>query len=145
MASLYVNKVIECGKLTADPELKMTTSGLSVVSFTIAVNRKIAKKGEQKIADFIRCIAWRGTAEFISKYFHKGSSIFVIGSIQTRSWDDNGKKRYETEVVVEEAQFVDSKAASTAPAENPTATQPYAESPKDVVFEEMSSDDELPF
>ena len=109
MANLNLNKVILGGRLTSDPELKQTQSGVSVCSFSIAVNRKVAKDQEQK-ADFINCVSWRKVAEFISNYFHRGSSICIVGNIQTRSWDDkNGNKRYATEVIVDEAMFVDSK------------------------------------
>ena len=131
MANLNLNKVILGGRLTADPELKQTPQGISVISFSIAVNRK----GKDAGTDFINCVAWRNTAEFISKYFKKGSSICVTGSIQTRSWEDNGAKRHATEVLCEEANFVDSKADN-----EPTfQTQ---ETPK---FEDVSNDDDLPF
>lgn len=109
MASLNLNKVVLAGRLTADVELKQTTNGNSVCSFNLSVNRRFSKEGEQK-ADFISCVAWRQTAEFISKYFKKGSSICITGEIQTRNWQDqNGEKKYATEVVVDEAMFVDSK------------------------------------
>ena len=117
MANFNLNKVILGGRLTSEPELKSTPSGVSVISFTVAVNRRFSKDGETQ-ADFIRVTAWRQTAEFISKYFHKGSSICISGSIQTRSWtDNNGQKRYETEVVADEAIFVDSKSDSAAQAQ----------------------------
>lgn len=138
MANLNLNKVIIGGRLTNDVELKQTPSGLSVCSFSVAVNRKT--NGDQK-ADFINCTAWRNTAEFISKYFHKGSSICVVGSLQTRSWEDqNGQKRSVTEVVVDEALFVDSKADGneSSPTYMPDAYKPN--------FEEVeSSDERLPF
>lgn len=109
MANFNLNKVILAGRLTSDVELKQTPSGVAVATFSIAVNRKFSKEGEQQ-ADFISCTAWRSSAEFISKYFRKGSSICIVGSIQTRSWkDSNGNKRYVTEVVADEAMFVESK------------------------------------
>ena len=109
-ANFNLNKVVLGGRLTADVELKQTPSGVSVCSFTLAINRRRTSNDEQQTADFINCVAWRGTAEFISKYFKKGSSICVCGAIQTRSWnDEKGQKRYATEVVVDEAMFVDSK------------------------------------
>lgn len=109
MSNLNLNKAILAGRLTADIELKQTPSGVSVCSFGLAVNRKYSKDNEQQ-TDFINCQAWRGTAEFISKYFKKGSAICIVGSIQTRTWtDQNGNKRYATEVVVDEAMFVDGK------------------------------------
>lgn len=104
-----MNKVILMGRLVADPELKQTPTDISVATFTIAVNRRFAKEGQQQ-ADFIRCTAWRQQAEFICKYFPKGSMICVIGNIQTRSWDDSeGNKRYSTDVVVDEAYFTGEK------------------------------------
>jgi single-strand DNA-binding protein len=105
MASL--NKVILIGHLTADPELKQTPSGVSVTSFSIGVTRKFARAGEQAQSDFISIVAWRTTAEFITKYFRKGNAICICGSIQTRTWTANdGSKRYITEVVADEATFV---------------------------------------
>lgn len=109
MSNLNLNKVILAGRLTSDVELKQTPSGVAVATFSLAVNRKFSKEGEQQ-ADFISCTAWRTTAEFISKYFRKGSALCIVGSIQTRSWSDqNGNKRYATEVVVDEAMFVESR------------------------------------
>ena len=138
MANLNFNKAILGGRLTADAELKQTPSGVSVCTFSIAVNRKGGKDAEQK-TDFINCVAWRNTAEFISKYFKKGSCILVVGNIQNRSWQDgNGIKRYATEVIVDEVNFVDSKGETS----NGGAT-PYS---ADVTaFEEMTADDDLPF
>lgn len=107
-----MNKVILMGRLTKDVEIRQTPNNLSVARFTIAVNRRFVKDGGQQ-ADFINCIAWRKTGEFISRYFQKGSMIAVVGSIQTRSWDGNdGKKQYATEVIVDEAYFTGSKAES---------------------------------
>lgn len=153
MANFNFNKAILGGRLTADPELKQTTSGISVCSFSLAVNRKFQKEGEQQV-DFINCVAWRNTAEFISRYFKKGSSLCIVGNIQTRSWtDNNGQKRFATEVIVDEASFVDGK-NDTQGAENtsegkymPNAySQPQmsfaAQSPQ---FEEIPNDESLPF
>lgn len=143
------NKVILVGNLTADPELKQTQSGISVTSFSIAVSRPFAARsaGEgQPQADFINVVAWRNTAEFVTKYFTKGRSILICGRLQTRSWtDQNGQKRYATEVVADEAQFVDRKPEGASPAAGSAAPAPYGASPKDVAFEEMSTDDDLPF
>ena len=143
MSNLNLNKVILGGRLTADVELKQTASGVSVCSFSLAVNRKYTRESEQQ-TDFISCVAWRGTAEFIAKYFRKGSSICVWGSIQTRSWQDStGNKKFATEVVVDEAMFVDSKngtqQADTAGAH---AYIPEAYTARDLKNE---SDDDLPF
>ncbi len=105
-----MNKAILMGRLTRDPEMRTTPQGTSVCSFSIAVNRRFAKEGQQQ-TDFINCVAWRQQAEFICKYFTKGSMIAVVGSIQTRTWDgQDGKKQYATEVVVDEAHFTGSKA-----------------------------------
>lgn len=107
-----MNKVILMGRLTKDVEIRQTPNNLSVARFTIAVNRRFEKDGGQQ-ADFINCIAWRKTGEFIARYFQKGSMIAIVGSIQTRSWDGNdGKKQYATEVIVDEAYFTGSKAES---------------------------------
>lgn len=106
------NKVILMGRLTAAPELKQTGSGTAVTSFTLAVDRKRSKEGEKK-TDFLTIVAWRQTAEFICKYFTKGSATIVCGELQTRSWKDaDGKNRYATEVVASEVSFVESKKAS---------------------------------
>ena len=106
-----MNKVILMGRLTRDPELRQTPTGVSVARFSIAVNRRFAGKDGQQQADFINCAAWRQTGEFICRYFQKGSMIAVVGSIQTSSWDDkDGKRQYSTEVVVDEAYFTGSRA-----------------------------------
>lgn len=103
------NKVILMGRLVSDPELKRTQSGASVTNFTIAVDRKY-RKDEEKQADFPTIIAWRQAAEFICKYFGKGSTILIEGELQTRSWtDQQGQKRYATEVVAHEVYFCEAK------------------------------------
>lgn len=108
-----MNKVILIGRLTKDPELRYTPSNIPVCRLTIAVDRRF-KSENQPTADFINCIAWRQQAEFISKYFEKGRRIAITGSIQTRTWDDQeGKKRYETEVVIDDVEFVESKKDSS--------------------------------
>ncbi len=139
MANFNFNKVILGGRLTAEPELRQTTSGTFVTSFVIAVNRRMSKTNE---VDFINCQAWGSTAEFICKFFRKGSSICVTGAIQVRSWkDQNNINRYATEVVVDEANFVDSKSdnatyqAESAPSFNESAPE----------FEEITGDQDLPF
>ena len=104
MSNLNLNKVILGGRLTADVELKQTPQGVSVTTFSIAVNRR----GKEAQTDFINCQAWRQTAETICKYFKKGSSICISGQIQVRSWtDQQGNKRYATEVIADEVYFVD--------------------------------------
>ncbi len=105
-----INEAILVGRLVADPELKSTQSGIAVVSFTVAVNRSYKNASGGYDADFINCVAWRNQAEFLSKYFGKGDKIGIIGSIQTRSYEDRaGMKRYATEVVADKIRFIDSK------------------------------------
>jgi single-strand DNA-binding protein len=140
MANFNLNKVILGGRISQDLELKQTPSGVYALTFSIAVNRKTGKEQEQQ-ADFINCVAWRNTAEFISRYFNKGSSICIVGEIQTRSWTDgNGNKRYATEVIVSEAYFVDGKGEQAQEKQAPELQTPQA--PK---FEEISNNDDLPF
>ncbi len=151
MANFNFNKVILGGRLTADPELRQNPSGIAVTTFTVAVNRRYSKNAEQQQTDFINVVAWRTNAEFISRYFKKGSSICVVGTIQTRSWtDQQGQKRYATEVVADEAHFVDAKGEGPAAGAAQYTPDSYsapsfsseAGAPK---FEEMSNDDDLPF
>ena len=109
-----MNKVILMGRLTKDVEMRQTPNGIAVARFAIAVNRRFKNANGEYDVDFINCIAWRKTGEFISRYFQKGSMIAVVGSIQTRSWDGNdGKKQYATEVIVDEAYFTGSKSESS--------------------------------
>lgn len=109
-----LNKVILMGRLTKDPELKYTSNtNTANCKFTLAVDRKFSKQGEEKQTDFINIVAWQKTAEFCSKYFVKGLKVAVVGRIENRSWDDaDGKKHYVTEVVAEEVHFADSKKES---------------------------------
>ncbi len=109
-----MNVVCLLGRLTQDPELRQTTNGTSVCSFSIAVNRQFASQDGTRQADFINCVAWRQTGEFISKYFQKGSMIGINGSIQTRQYQDKdtGKNRTAFEIVVSNAHFADSKGNS---------------------------------
>ena len=138
MSNLNLNKVILAGRLTSDVELKQTPSGVSVCTFFLAVNRKYQSNGQQQ-TDYISCKAWRGTAEFICKYFKKGSAICISGSIETRSWSDSSnQKHYATEVVADEAMFVDGKNDSQS-AEAPSFNY---EAPN---YEELNADDDIPF
>lgn len=116
-----MNKTILMGRLTKDPDTRYTqTTNTQVTSFTLAVNRRFAKEGEQQ-ADFINIVAWSKTAEFVSKYFKKGQQVGVIGRIQTRTWDDDqGQKHYVTEVIAEEVYFADSKREGQAETTNIT-------------------------
>ena len=108
-----LNCAVLMGRLVADPELRTTPNGISVTTFRIAVDRSYVRQGEERQADFIDVIAWRQTAEFVSKYFRKGSMIAVQGSIQTRMYEDkNGNKRKAVEIVADNASFCGSKAES---------------------------------
>ena len=102
-----MNKAILLGRLTRDPELRQTNSGIPVMSFTIAVDRRFRSQSGERQTDFISCQAWRQTAEFLAKHFQKGSRIAVVGSIQTGSYEKNGQTIYTTEVVVDEVHFAD--------------------------------------
>lgn len=113
-----LNFAVIMGRLTADPELKTTNSGLSVTSFCVAVDRRYQKDGERQ-TDFINVTAWRQTAEFVNRYFHKGSMIAVQGSIQTRNYEDkNGNKRTAVEIVADNVSFCGSKSESETTAQN---------------------------
>lgn len=105
-----MNKTILIGRMTKDPEQRTTGNGIPVTSFTIAVQRKFKDAEGNYPSDFINCVAWRGTAEFLSKHFAKGQRIGIVGSLQSRSFDDaQGNRRFVTEVVVDDAEFVESK------------------------------------
>lgn len=143
------NIAILSGRLTADPELKATPNGVSVCSFTIAVERRF-KQGEERQADFINIVAWRQTAEFISKYFSKGSMIGIEGAIQTRRYQDkDGNNRTAFEVVANNAQFMESKRSQGAEEGNSIPTHendPLVQfQGKLDSFEEISGDDDMPF
>ncbi len=134
-----MNKAILLGRLVNDPELRYTTTGTAVVSFTLAVDRRFQKQGEERQADFIKCIAWQKTAEFVANYFTKGQMMALSGSIQTRSWEDSeGVKRYATEVVADDVEFAESKKKSESATPKAPA-QPKAD------FEETEDNGDLPF
>ena len=142
-----MNKVVLVGRLARDPELRTTQSGTNVVSFTVACDRRFARQGEERQADFINCVAWNKTAEFIGRYFTKGMRIALDGRIQTRSYDDqNGTKRYITEVVAEDVEFAQSKNESggAAPAFSAPASVPQAPSADIDGFMPVEEED-LPF
>lgn len=129
-----INNVTIMGRLTREPELKTTGNGVEVTSFCVAVNRDYTKQGEEKQTDFINCVAWRKTATFITTYFKKGQMIAIVGSIQTRKYDDkDGKTRTATEVLVHNADFCGGK--------NDISSSQAEDSPD---FEEIT-DDDLPF
>ena len=151
MSNLNLNKVVLAGRLTTDPELKQTPSGVSVVRVNLAINRRRRNSdaNEQQQTDFITIVAWRQTAEFISKYFRKGSAMCVTGSIQTSTWtDQQGQKRYSTEVVIDDAMFVDSRnesgdmGGSDTYGAAPSYSSNVGSAPN---FEDHNTDDDLPF
>lgn len=142
-----LNKAILVGRLTKDPEIRSTASGISVCSFTVAINRRFVKQGEERQADFINCVAFRHTADFISRYFVKGSMISIDGSIQTRTWDDNeGKRHWVTEVIVNDAGFIGSKSDNPAQGGSSYQSDNVAEAPDlPNEFGPETTDDDLPF
>jgi single-strand DNA-binding protein len=145
-----MNKVILMGRLTRDPEVRYTsTNNTLVASFSLAVNRRFARQGEERQADFINITAWDKTGEFCSKYFKKGQQVGIIGRIQTRNYDDkDGKKVYVTEVVAEEAYFADSKREGEAMGNpfggNQMADAPFNANNAPSDFNQVT-DDDLPF
>ena len=144
------NLVVLTGRLTADPELKTTQSGVSVVSFCVAVQRQY-KSGEDPITDFINVVAWRHTAEFVTKYFHKGNMIGIEGSIQTRKYTDkDGNNRTAFEVLANNVQFVEGKRNSTdvnVETDSPDPLPALAENLQNAGFTQanISDDDDIPF
>jgi single-strand DNA-binding protein len=138
------------GRLTADPELKKTSQDISVCSFTVAVDRNFVKQGEERQADFIDVTAWRQQAEFVSRFFHKGSMIAVNGSIQTRNWEDkNGNKRKSTEIIADNISFCGGKndtntGTSAAPAAFNEPAPSYSTADEGD-FQEIPDEDDLPF
>ncbi len=145
-----MNKVILMGRLTKDPELRYTaTNNIARCTFTLAVDRRFTKQGEEKQADFINIVAWRNQAEFCSKYFTKGLKVAVVGSLQNRTWDDaDGKRHYFTEVIADELHFAESRRSSEGgapyrPARD-TEGLPSGDDQGDGYFQ-TDDDDELPF
>lgn len=130
-----LNKIVIMGRLVRDPEKRTTQSGVSVVSFTVAVDRDF-KNGDEKVTDYIDCTAWRGTADFISKFFTKGRAIVVDGQLQSRKWQDkDGNNRVSWEVQAQNVYFADSKRNDDGQQSKPQT------------FEEVASEDDedLPF
>ena len=141
MASL--NKVILIGNITADPELKQTQSGTSVCSFNIAINR-YSKEPDAKKADFFTVVAWQAKAEFVSRYFKKGSGIVIVGRLENREWSDKqGNKRISTEIIAEEISFAGGKESSTEAKNEPYVPSAYTTNSQN--FEAIPSDEGLPF
>ncbi len=147
-----LNVVVLTGRLVADPELRHTANDLAVTSFTVAVNRRYARAGEERQTDFIDIVAWRNNAEFVCKYFQKGNLIAIEGSIQTRTYQDkDGKNRRAFEVVANNVQFVESKKDSgnassgfSGTLESDTNIGSYS-SGSDEDFQTTDTDDDLPF
>ena len=137
-----LNKIMIQGRLTASPELKTTPSGANVTRFTLAVERDFKDKGTgEKITDFIDCVAWRGTAEFVHRFFTKGRMAVVVGSLQMRNWTDNdGNKRRNAEVVAENVYFCDSNNSG-----NGTAGQQPVYTGDAPEYEELGENEDLPF
>ena len=144
-----INTVALMGRLTYDPELKSTPSGVSVIRFQVACDRNYQKSGEDRQADFIDCVAWRQTAEFVSRYFRKGSMIAVEGSIQTSNYTDkDGNKRKQVEVVANNVSFCGSKAESGSDRGEYAQAAPSYTNADNSDFEEIVDGDEgddLPF
>lgn len=154
-----MNKAILMGRLTKNPELQQTSSGIPVVRFTLAVDRRFKSQNGERETDFIPMIAWRQQAEFIAKYFKQGSKMVAVGSIQVRSYDKNGERRYVTEVVVDEVYFAESKSSSSLPnygsgattstlppkTQQPQANAAFDLDDSDEFFNASGSDDSLPF
>ena len=138
-----MNKVILTGRIASDIELKVTPSEVNVCSFRVAVNRRFKNAEGQYEADFISCVAWRGQADFISKYFNKGDPIEIVGSIQTRTYEKDGNKVYITEVLVDEVGFSLSKKADGNAETNAPATTTNDAAPSDEFI--TVNDDDLPF
>ena len=143
-----LNTVILMGRLTADPELRHTPNEIPVTTFTLAVDRSYVKQGAERPCDFIDIVAWRGQAEFVSKYFHKGQLVAIQGSIQTRTYTDKeGHKRKAFEIVADSVHFAEPKRdGTTAPSARPDNQPPTSYSNGDTGdFEEIHDDDDLPF
>ena len=152
-----LNCAVIMGRLVADPELRTTTSGISVISFRVAVDRNFVRQGEERQADFIDVVAWRSTAEFVSKYFTKGSMAVVSGRLQIRDWNDReGNKRRSAEVVADNVYFGESKRSREENSAGGGYQRPAASAPSGgsysapasngSAFAELDDDDgELPF
>lgn len=137
---MSLNQVVLMGRLTADPEMRSTTGGVDVANFTLAVERNRASRGAERQTDFLDCVAWRGTAEFVSRYFKKGMQVAVTGRIQTRKWkDQNDQRRVSVEIVVDEAFFADSKRDTAV-----DRTEPRGWQSQDVSFADLG-DEDVPF
>ena len=148
-----MNAICLMGRLTGDPELKTTQSGVSVTSFSVAVDRAYRSKDQERQTDFINCVAWRNTAEFISRFFHKGQRIALQGSLQSRKYTANdGSQRTVYEVVVDNAFFCESKGGNAGGAPSYDSKIPVYSEAKPAFstansgdFEDILTDEDLPF
>lgn len=155
--ALNLNKVVIAGRLTRDPEVKTTQTGLAVCTFSVAVNKRVAKDAHPE-ADFFTVTAWRERAEFVGKYFRKGSAICVCGQLTLNKWQDkDGNKRQNVQITADECMFVESKGASDGAQDEPAQTaptqtsvyggqtpyNPYTQTAPN--FEQIPLDDSLPF
>lgn len=139
-----MNVICLIGRLTREPELRYTTSNIPVCRFTIAVDRKYAGEGQQK-TDFINCVAWKSTAEFVSKYFDKGVRIGVTGSLQINTWEnEEGKKMYSAEVLVNSIDFADGKKDVSTSAQPKVKVNKSEDEPQFIVLDDGDWDD-IPF
>jgi single-strand DNA-binding protein len=139
-----LNCAVIMGRLTADPELRKTPSGVSVTRLTVAVDRGYAKQGEERKADFVNVVAWRQTAEFVCKYFKKGSMIAVQGSIETGSYEKDGVKRSTFEINADNVSFCGGK--NDGESNNSSQNKPQATgATSDDDFSAVADDDDLPF
>lgn len=154
-----LNNVVLMGRLTSDPELRHTSNGVAVTSFTLAVNRSYAKAGAERATDFIDIVAWRNTAEFVTKYFAKGQLVAVEGSIQTRTYQDkDGNNRKAFEVIANNVHFAEAKRDGVSRSDQDASgstggasyqrqgeAAPSFENGSDDDFKEIPVDDDLPF
>ena len=146
-----MNKVILTGRMVAEPELKTTPNGVETTTFRIAVNRDYVKQGEERKADFFNVVAWRQTAAFICKYFHKGDGINLVGNLQSRQYEaKDGSNRYVVEVIADNVEFPLSRKSDNNSAQNtytpPVQTPPITAQPVPLTdFQDMPVDDDLPF
>ena len=140
-----LNKAILMGRLTKDPVLTTTPAGLSVARFTLAIDRRFQRQGEERQTDFLNIVAFGRNADFVSKYFVKGQLAIVTGSIQTRSWDQDGQKRYATEIVADDINFGGSKKDNPSSSSESFREAAPVSSNDDGGFMPLDDDDSLPF
>lgn len=149
-----MNKVHIVGRLTKDPEISVTSDQTPRAKFTVAVDRRFKDAAGNKLTDFIPCVAWKQTAQFVSNYFKKGQRIGLSGSVQTRKYDNNGQTVFVVEIVADEVEFVDSKTETSAAPNPPPAppapttvsvAPPQLPKPEQVTIEQMQKYGELPF